>query len=64
MPIFIHCPHWQCSRDFRSERALFEHYRREHDGVVTVEWEYYNNLRNAGGKALVLSLIDGGLGNG
>jgi hypothetical protein len=58
MPIFIHCPHWQCSRDFRSERALFEHYRREHDGVVKVEWGYYNNLRNTGGKDLVLSLIE------
>jgi len=60
----IHCPHWECSRDFHSERALFEHYRSVHDGTVTDEREYYNNLRNAGGKDLVLSLIDGGLSNG
>ena len=57
MPIFIRCPHWECSRNFRSERVLFEHYRREHDAVATVEWEYYNNLRSTGGKALVLSLV-------
>jgi len=61
MIVLVCCPHWYCSMRFHSERALFEHYRFVHDGVVTDEREYYNNLRNAGGKDLVLSLIDKGV---
>lgn len=61
MIVPIHCPHWYCSGFFFSEWALFDHYRSVHDGTVTDE---YDNLRNAGGKALVLSLTDKGLSNG
>ena len=61
----IRCPHWHCSMQFRTERHLFQHYRTAHRHgepfTVTSEREYYNNLRNAGGKDLVLSLIDKGV---